>query len=347
MPTQRLGLPTPPGAPWPTAPFRRSDSTPPRCRASLGSADVEAPQWHKRPAVIRANSLRSGVPLTALQSRPAPPLHYGRPCAGGARPRHTPCGIGTTHRHNGIPTQAPPHAPNAARRRTATLRLPWRSLMKGRAAITHQSKTFNRPTTYCFTEALMAELFGWAALLRLSSSPCCPGHLRCAPRRHTPRLPTHHPDVLPRFANDFAESGLAAINKECGTATHTTATPLPALTVYAVPPVLRSTLILMPIHNPASSSGHHRPSADVRIGICRDLKTTCARFDYRVNDITALSPTQGAAVGAVTYPARKSRNNPKKATGRGGIVRSTLGGKYSPEPPLRLIKRCFSGLQRF
>ncbi len=117
--------------------------------------------------------------------------------------------------------------------------------------------------------------------------------------------------------------------------------------VCPVPPVLRSTLILMPIHNPASSSGHHRPSADVRIGICRDLKTTCARFDYRVNDITALSPTQGAAVGAVTYSARKSRNNPKKATGRGGIVRSTLGGKYSPEPPLRLIKRCFSGLQRF
>ncbi len=301
------------------------------------------------------NSLRSleptpcgrGVPLTALQSRPAPPLHYGRPSAGGAHPRHTSCGIGTTHRHNDIPTQAPPHAPNAARRRTATLRLPWRSLMKGRAAITHQSKTFNRPTTHCFTEALMAELFGWAALLRLSSLPCCPGHLRCAPRRHTPRLPTHHPDVLPRFANDFAESGLAAINKECGTATHTTATPLPALTVYAVPPVLRSTLIFMPIHNPASSSGHHRPSADVRIGICRDLKTTCARFDYRVNDITALSPTQGVAVGAVTYSARKSRNNPKIATGRGGIVRSTLGGKYSPEPPLRLIKRCFSGLQRF
>lgn len=250
-------------------------------------------------------------------------------------------------RHIDITTQAPPHAPNAARRRTATLRLPWRSLMKGRAAITHQSKTFNRPTTHCFTEALMAELFGWAALLRLSSLPCCPGHLRCAPRRHTPRLPTHHPDVLPRFANDFAESGLAAINKECGTATHTTATPLPALTVYAVPPVLRSTLIFMPIHNPASSSGHHRPSADVRIGICRDLKTTCARFDYRVNDITALSPTQGVAVGAVTYSARKSRNNPKIATGRGGIVRSTLGGKYSPEPPLRLIKRCFSGLQRF
>ncbi|MBO5053400.1 MAG: hypothetical protein J6C44_04065 [Muribaculaceae bacterium] len=60
MPTQRLDLPTPPGAPWPTAHFRRSDSTPPRCRASLGSADVEAPQWHKLPAVIRANSLWSG-----------------------------------------------------------------------------------------------------------------------------------------------------------------------------------------------------------------------------------------------------------------------------------------------
>lgn len=172
-----------------------------------------------------------------------------------------------------------------------------------------------------------------------------PPPLRASPP--PPRLPRHHPDVLPGYGNDAAESGLAAINKECGTATHTTATPLPALTVYAVPPVLRSTLIFMPIHNTASSSGHHRPSADVRIGICRDLKTTCARFDYRVNDITALSPTQGVAVGAVTYSARKSRNNPKIATGRGGIVRSTLGGKYSPEPPLRLIKRCFSGLQRF
>ena len=53
-----------------------------------------------------------------------------------------PAASATTHRHNGIPTQAPPHAPNAARRRTATLRLPWRALMKGRAAITHQSKTF-------------------------------------------------------------------------------------------------------------------------------------------------------------------------------------------------------------
>lgn len=190
--------------------------------------------------------------------------------------------------------------------------------MKGRAAITHQSKTFNRPTTHCFTEALMAELFGWAALLRLSSAPCCPGHLRCAPRRHTPRLPTHHPDVLPRFANDFAESGLAAINKECGTATHTTATPLPALTVYAVPPVLRSTLILMPIHNPASSSGHHRPSADVRIGICRDLKTTCARFDYRVNDITALSPTQARRWVRLHIPPENPETTRKKRQAVGG-----------------------------
>jgi hypothetical protein len=30
-------------------------------------------------------------------------------------------------------------------------------------------------------------------------------------------------------------------------------------------------------------------------GICRDLRTTCARSDYRVNDITALSARQGAA----------------------------------------------------
>lgn len=88
-----------------------------------------------------------------------------------------------------------------------------------------------------------------------------PPPLRASPP--PPRLPRHHPDVLPGYGNDAAESGLAAINKECGTATHTTATPLPALTVYAVPPVLRSTLIFMPIHNTASSSGHHRPSADV------------------------------------------------------------------------------------
>lgn len=82
-------------------------------------------------------------------------------------------------------------------------------------------------------------------------------------------------------------------------------------------------------------------------GICRDLRTTCARSDYRVNGITALSARQGVAVGAVTYSARKSRSDPKKAAGRGGIVQGTLGGKYSPEPPLRLIKHCFSGLQRF
>lgn len=74
--------------------FRRSDCTPLRCRATLGSADVATPHWHKFPAVIRANSLRSGLSATALQSRPAPPLHYGRASTGGAHPRHTPCGIG-------------------------------------------------------------------------------------------------------------------------------------------------------------------------------------------------------------------------------------------------------------
>lgn len=50
----------------------------------------------------------------------------------------------------------------------------------------------------------------------------------------TPHACRHiNPTRFPRFANDFAESGLAGIIKECGTATHTTATPLPALTVSA------------------------------------------------------------------------------------------------------------------
>lgn len=51
---------------------------------------------------IGTNSLRSleptpcgrGCLATALQSSPAPPLHYGRASDGGAHRRHTPCGIG-------------------------------------------------------------------------------------------------------------------------------------------------------------------------------------------------------------------------------------------------------------
>lgn len=102
-------------------------------------------------------------------------------------------------RHNDTSTQAPPHTPSAARRHTTPHRLPWRSLMKGRAVITHQSEIFIRPTTHCFTEALMAELFGWAALLRLSSSPRCPGHLRYAHRRH--RHACH--DITPTCFRDM------------------------------------------------------------------------------------------------------------------------------------------------
>ena len=45
----------------------------------------------------------------------------------------------------------------------------------------------------------MAELFGWAALLRLPSSPFCPGHLRYAPCRH--RHACH--DITPTCFRDM------------------------------------------------------------------------------------------------------------------------------------------------
>lgn len=155
------------------------------------------------------NSLRSGVVLPRLRSSTP-----RRRCASGCTPPGdaqppTLCAFTsatiqglydiTTYRHKDTSTQAPPHTPSEARRQTTPLRLPWRSLMQGRAVIPHQSKTFIRPTTHCFTEALMAELFGWAALLRLSSSTICPGHLRYAPCLHRHAChditPTCFPDM--------------------------------------------------------------------------------------------------------------------------------------------------------
>lgn len=139
----------------------------------------------------------------------------------------------------------------------------------------------------------MAELFGWAALLRLSSPPCCPGHLRLAPCLH--RHACH--DITPTCFRDMAmmqpSVDLPGYNKECGAATQTTATPLSAFGVSAVHPCH-----VPPGHNrqstnSATSSGHHRTSADVGIGICRDLKLPCVQFDYRVNGITALSARWG------------------------------------------------------
>lgn len=246
-----------------------------------------------------------------------------------------PAASATTHRHNGIATQAPPHTPSAPRRGTPRLRLHTGRLhlapclirsSKGREIARSFLHTLSRKLPATTGRNLPALGFdrSYAPSFGRATDRDCGGlsvcHLRREQPRHTPRLPPHQPDALLRFANDFAERGLAGIIMERG--------------------ITQST-------NPAASSGFHRTSADISTGICRDLRTTCARSDYRANGITALSARQGAAVGAVTYSARKFRSDPKKAAGRGGIVRSTLGGKYSPEPPLRLIKRCFSGLQRF
>nr|DAP03664.1 MAG TPA: hypothetical protein [Caudoviricetes sp.] len=54
----------------------------------------------------------------------------------------------------------------------------------------------------------------------------------------------------------------------------------------------------MALPNPPTRLHHRDFTArrpDMETGICRDLRTTCARSDYRVNDITALSARQGAA----------------------------------------------------
>ena len=174
------------------------------------------------------NSLRSlepspcgrGCLATASLIHSAPPLRY-RLHTSGRRTTPTTYALTsatiqglyniTTYRHLDTSTQAPPHTPSAARRHTTPLRLPWRSLMQGRAVIPHQSKIFNRPTIHCFTEALMAELFGWAALLRLSSPPCCPGHLRLAHCRHRHACHDITPTCFRGYVNDAAESGFAGI----------------------------------------------------------------------------------------------------------------------------------------
>lgn len=175
---------------------------------ALALRSAKTPHRHKLPTLVRAFSLRSGVPCHGF----AHPLRAAAALsAAHLRATHSPDDIRlditndtrtydiATYRHNDTSTQAPPHTPSAARRHTTPLRLPWRSLMQGRAVIPHQSKIFIRPTTHCFTEALMAELFGWAALLRHSSSPRCPGHLRYAHRRH--RHACH--DITPTCFRDM------------------------------------------------------------------------------------------------------------------------------------------------
>ena len=180
----------------PAACSLRSATTP----RKMGEAFVATPQSHCFRLRLQQSQLPAvgGCLATASLIHSAPPLRF-RLHTSGRRTAPTTYALASatiqglydiaTYRHIDTSTQAPPHTPSAARRQTTPLRLPWRSLMQGRAVIPHQSKIFIRPTTHCFTEALMAELFGWAALLRLSSSPLCPGHLRYAPCRHRHACP--------------------------------------------------------------------------------------------------------------------------------------------------------------
>lgn len=143
-----------------------------------------------------------------------------------------------------------------------------------------------------------------------------------------PRLPLHHPDVLPGYVNDAAESGPARTSKECGAATHTTALS-PLALCSAKPPLFTfGVSAVRPCHvppghnrqstNSATSSGHHRPSADVGIGVCRDLKLPCVQFDYRVNGITALSARWGKWGRRLHIPLRKAEASRKKRQAVGG-----------------------------
>lgn len=156
-----------------------------------------------------------------------------------------------------MPTQAPPHTPSAARRRTTPLRLHTGPLhrapclirsSKGREIARSSLHTLSRKLPATTGRNLPALGFdrSYAPSFGRATDRDCGGlsvcDLRREQRRHTPRLPPHQPDALPRFANDFAA---------------------------------------------------RRP--DMETGICRDLRTTCARSDYRVNGITALSARQGAA----------------------------------------------------
>jgi len=180
----------------------RSTPTP----RKMGDAFVATPQSHsldKSAAEWTPCGRRCLATASLIHS--APPLRYRLHTSGRRTAPTSPTiqGLYGTRisRHNDTSTQAPPHTPSAARRQTTPLRLPWRSLMQCRAIIPHQSKplTVQQPTAGA--EALMAEFFGWAALLSLSSSPRCPGHLRLARCRCCHRHACH--DITPTCFRDM------------------------------------------------------------------------------------------------------------------------------------------------
>lgn len=227
MPTQLADIKAHTGADnRPASCSLRSTSTPKK----MGEAFVALSPWRfaRRRPPTGTNSLRSlepspygrGCLATASLIHSAPPLRY-RLHTSGRRTAPTICALTSAtiqglydiriKRHHDTSTQAPPHTPSAARRHTTPLRLPWRSLMQGRAVIPHQSKTFIRPTTHCrgrgsYGRAFRLGCIAPAFITALWPQPPAP---RALPP--PPRLPRPHPDVLPGYVNDAAESEFAGI----------------------------------------------------------------------------------------------------------------------------------------